>query len=230
MTDRLPASAEIAEAGEFVAQVREQLQALGDPEKAAPMAAYMRGQFVFLGIPTPQRRLKTQALIRAFTGDPVAAASALWALPQREYQYVAVDLLRRRSRQLASKHLAALEDLVLDKSWWDTVDGLAVTMGGIVLGEPARAERMGELIDSSEMWLRRVALLHQLEYKERTDEQRLFRYCRLCAHEPEFFIRKAIGWALRQYARTNPAAVRQFLTINRAQLSGLSLREAAKHL
>jgi 3-methyladenine DNA glycosylase AlkD len=80
------------------------------------------------------------------------------------------------------------------------------------------------------MWLRRVALLHQLEWKARTDEPRLFRYCLLCAHEPEFFIRKAIGWALRQYARTNPAAVRQFLTVNRAQLSGLSLREAAKHL
>lgn len=230
MTHRLPATAEIAEPGEFVAQVQAQLQALGDPAKAAAMAAYMRGRFAFLGIPTPQRRLKTQALIRAFTGDPVAAASALWALPEREYQYVAVDLLRRRPRQLAGKHLPALEDMVLAKSWWDTVDGLAVTIGGVVLSEPALAGRMDELIDSPEMWLRRVALLHQLEYKERTDEQRLFRYCLLCAHEPEFFIRKAIGWALRQYARTNPAAVRQFLTINRAQLSGLSWREAAKHL
>lgn len=230
MTRRLSASTAIAEAGEFVAQVQAQLQDLADPEKATAMAAYMRGQFAFLGIPTPQRRLQTQALIGAFTGDPVAAASALWVLPQREYQYVAVDLLRRRPRQLAGKHLAALEDLVLDKSWWDTVDGLAVTMGNIVLGEPAWAGRMDKLIDSPEMWLRRVALLHQLEYKERTDEQRLFRYCLLCAHEPEFFIRKAIGWALRQYARTSPAAVRQFLANNRAQLSGLSLREAAKHL
>lgn len=230
MTHRLPATAEIAEPGEFVAQVQAQLQALGDPAKAAAMAAYMRGRFAFLGIPTPQRRLKTQALISAFTGDPVAAASALWALPEREYQYVAVDLLRRRPRQLAGKHLPALEDMVLAKSWWDTVDGLAVTIGDVVLSEPALAGRMDELIDSPEMWLRRVALLHQLEYKERTDEQRLFRYCLLCAHEPEFFIRKAIGWALRQYARTNPAAVRQFLTINRAQLSGLSWREAAKHL
>ena len=76
----------------------------------------------------------------------------------------------------------------------------------------------------------RVALLHQLDWKEKTDEARLFEYCLRCADEQEFFIRMAIGWALRQYARTNPAAVRQFLETNRGKLSSLSFREAAKHL
>ena len=79
-------------------------------------------------------------------------------------------------------------------------------------------------------WLNLTFLLHQLEWKEHTDEARLFDYCRQCAEEKEFFIRKAIGWALRQYARTNPAAVRGFLDIHREKLSGLSLREASKHL
>ena len=85
-------------------------------------------------------------------------------------------------------------------------------------------------IASPDLWLRRVALLHQLEWKEHTDQARLFDYCRQCANEKEFFIRKAIGWALRQYARTEPEAVRSFLAAHRKNLSGLSFREASKHL
>ena len=90
--------------------------------------------------------------------------------------------------------------------------------------------RMDALIRAPDFWLRRIALLHQLDWKQDTDAARLFAYCLRCADEREFFIRKAIGWALRQYARTNPVAVRQFLTTNREKLSGLSFREASKHL
>jgi len=194
------------------------------------MAAYMKGKFTFLGIQTPLRREASLPLIRAFAGNPIEAAEALWGLPEREYQYVAIDLLRRHSKRLNSEHLPALEALVQHKSWWDSVDGLAVTIGGIVLRQPELADRMDRLIASPNLWLRRVALLHQLEWKERTDEARLFDYCRQCAGEKEFFIRKAIGWALRQYARTHPAAVRNFLARHREELSGLSLREASKHL
>jgi 3-methyladenine DNA glycosylase AlkD len=169
-------------------------------------------------------------IIRSFTGDPLAAAGELWALPEREYQYVAVDLLRRQNKQLTADDLPALEALVQAKSWWDTVDGLAVTIGSIVTREPQLLGRMDALIGAPDFWLRRIALLHQLDGKENTDEARLFAYCLRCADEREFFIRKAIGWALRQYARTNPAAVRQFLDTHREKLSGLSFREAAKHL
>jgi len=214
----------------FSDQVQEQLQPLANAEKAGAMAAYMRHRFAFLGIQTPLRRQRTRPLIRAFSGDPLAAASKLWSLPQREYQYVAVDLLRQQRRQLTGSHLPALEQLVLSKSWWDSVDGLAVTIGNIVWRERPLAARMDALIESPEMWLRRVALLHQLDWKADTDQERLFAYCRQCAGEEDFFIRKAIGWALRQYARTNPEAVRRFLESHRQELSGLSLREAAKHL
>ena len=194
------------------------------------MAAYMKGRFDFLGVQTPARRQATVPIMRAFTGHPLDAARELWALPAREYQYVAVDLLRRENRRLSAGDLPALEALVQDKSWWDSVDGLAVTIGSIVAREPQLVGRMDALIRAPDFWLRRIALLHQLDWKQDTDAARLFAYCLRCADEREFFIRKAIGWALRQYARTNPVAVRQFLTTNREKLSGLSFREASKHL
>ncbi|MBL8429768.1 MAG: DNA alkylation repair protein [Dechloromonas sp.] len=215
---------------DFAARVQDTLRPLADARRAKAMAAYMKGKFAFLGIQTPARRQATLPLIRAFTGDPLDAARELWALTEREYQYVAVDLLRRQNKRLAARSLPALETLIQEKSWWDTVDGLAPTIGAIAAREPQLLSRMDALICSPDFWLRRVALLHQLDRKEKTDEARLFEYCRRCANEQEFFIRKAIGWALRQYARTNPAAVRQFLDTNREKLSALSFREAAKHL
>ncbi|MBT9522297.1 MAG: DNA alkylation repair protein [Dechloromonas sp.] len=215
---------------DLAARIQDALQPLADATRAGAMAAYMQGKFDFLGIQTPARRQAALPLMRAFTGNPVDAARELWALPEREYQYVAVDLLRRQNKRLAASDLPALEALVQDKSWWDTVDGLAPTIGAIVAREPQLVSRMNALIRAPDFWLRRVALLHQLDWKENTDEARLFAYCLHCADEREFFIRKAIGWALRQYARTNPAAVRHFLETNREKLSGLSFREAAKHL
>ncbi len=215
---------------DFTLQVRQQLQTLANAERAPAMAAYMKNQFAFLGIPTPERRRATQPLIRAFAGDPMAAAGQLWNLPEREYQYAAADLLRHHGRRLSGEDLPELETLVLQKSWWDSVDSLAVTIGGIVLRERRLASRMDELIRLPEMWLRRIALLHQLAWKGETDEARLYDYCRRCAHEHEFFIPKAIGWALRQYARTNPTSVARFLAEHSSTLSALSRREAAKHL
>ena len=194
------------------------------------MAAYMKGKFEFLGVQTPLRRHTTSPIMRAFSGNLLEAARELWVLPEREFQYVAVDLLRQQNKQLKASDLPALEALVQAKSWWDTVDGLAVTIGAVVLREPQLISQMNALIRSSDFWLRRIALLHQLDWKENTDEARLFDYCLQCAEEREFFIRKAIGWALRQYARTNPVAVRHFLDTHQEKLSGLSLREASKHL
>jgi 3-methyladenine DNA glycosylase AlkD len=215
---------------DFAAGIEDALQPLADTGRAKAMAAYMKGKFDFLGIQTPARRQAALPIMRAFTGNPVDAARQLWDLPAREYQYVAVDLLRRQNKRLTACDLPALEALVQNKSWWDTVDGLAPTIGAIVAHEPQLVSRMDALIGAPDFWLRRVALLHQLDWKENTDEARLFAYCLNCADEREFFIRKAIGWALRQYARSNPAAVRHFLDTHREKLSGLSFREAAKHL
>ena len=191
------------------------------------MAAYMRDQFPFLGVQTPARRLAMKPLIKAFRGRPLEAATLLWQQPEREFQYVACDLLRAST--LSAADLPALEALVTSKSWWDSVDSLAPSIGALVLRERVLVARMDALIRAENLWLRRVALLYQLGWKEGTDRERLFGYCLACGPESEFFIRKAIGWALRQYARTDPAAVREFLRQNAGVLSPLSLREAGKH-
>jgi 3-methyladenine DNA glycosylase AlkD len=214
----------------FVSAVTSALKPLADPVQAQGMAAYMKHQFRYLGIATPARRAACAQLVRKFDGDPVPVAKALWKLDEREYQYVAVDLLRRHGKRLDGSDLPALEALVQSKSWWDCVDALVPTIGEIVYRERSLAARMDELIEAEDFWLRRVAILHQLAWKDETDNRRLFRYCLHCAGEKEFFIRKAIGWALRQYARTAPDKVRRFVDQHGGKLSGLSVREATKHL
>jgi 3-methyladenine DNA glycosylase AlkD len=164
---------------------------------------------------------------RPAASDAIATAQRLWALPEREFQYAALDLLARAAPALTADALQAVETLIVTKSWWDTVDALASgVVGRIVLAHPATAATMDRWLDHESMWLRRSAILHQLKWKERTDQERLFRYCLARADENEFFIRKAIGWALRQYSWTNPEAVRAFVAAHDGELSGLSKREA----
>jgi 3-methyladenine DNA glycosylase AlkD len=214
----------------FSAAIRRALAPLADPEKATGMYAYMKDQFDFLGIQTPARRQATRALIRQWPGDPATAAAALWQLPEREYQYVACDLLAHHAGTLTASALEPVLALVSRKSWWDTVDALAHTVGVLVARHPGLVSRMDQLIDDPDLWRRRIALLHQLGRKSDTDRERLFGYCLRRAGEHEFFIRKAIGWALRDYAWHDPAAVAAFLRSHGQALSALSRREAGKHL
>jgi 3-methyladenine DNA glycosylase AlkD len=206
-----------------------------DDERAAGMRRYMRDQFPFLGIPTPQRRqLARQAL--AGMSDPsqadvLATMAALWRLEPREYQYAAIDLGARHRRALDPSAFDELELLITTTSWWDTVDALASQVcGPIVRGHRDAVSTMDTWIESDDLWLARTAILHQLGWKADTDTDRLFRYCEHQAGHRDFFIRKAIGWALRDYARTDPDAVRAFLDDHADVLSPLSVREAAKHL
>lgn len=212
------------------------LAPLADAERAAPMRAYMRDQFDFLGIPTPARRLATAGLIKQKLPAPtlLATAQSLWRLPQREYQYAAADLLARQWATLSLDDMPVLLSLVQQKSWWDTVDTLAGVIGDILRAHRSEGEDPQTLMDAAlnldDLWVRRVAMLHQLGWRGDTDTARLWRYARQLAPETDFFIRKAIGWALRDYARHDPDAVRDFLHRYRATLSPLTLREAGKHL
>ncbi len=202
------------------------------------MQAYMKHRFVFLGIPTPQRRALSQPLLRAFQPDSgaqlVDAAWALWRLPQREYHYVALDLLARYYRLLDLNGLEVLLLLAQENSWWDSVDGVAGVVGDVIgRHHPADQrfrQRMDQAIRDPDMWVRRIAMLHQKRWKTATDAACLFAYARLLAHESEFFIRKAIGWALREYAHHDAQAVRAFLREMDGKLSPLSVREAGKHI
>ena len=216
-------------------QVKSTLAPLADPAQAARMSAYMRGQFAFHGIPTPARRAAITPLVRNLEGTDaptlLGAAGELWRAPQRECQYAAIDLLAAHVKQFGDGHIDALLALARRSSWWDTVDALAVLIGTVVRADrQQRQPRMDEAVHHADLWTRRVAMLHQLGWRAGTDTDRLFAYAAQLAHEDDFFIRKAIGWGLRDYARHDPAAVRGFLLAQGDALSPLTRREAAKHL
>lgn len=218
-------------APEFVALLQAAFAEAANPEIAGPMARYMRGQFEFLGLKSPVRRATQRELFRrlrpAGSAELSDIARRLWVLPEREYQYAAVDLLATSVQRLDAGALDLCQDLITTKSWWDTVDGLAAQVAGmIVLRDRGETRQMDEWLASSNLWLRRAALIHQLKFKEQTDATWLFGACLALAGEREFFIRKAIGWALRQYSWTDPDAVRAFVAANEDALSPLSRREA----
>jgi 3-methyladenine DNA glycosylase AlkD len=221
----------------LLSQIETALRPLADPAQAVPMRAYMLDQFAFLGIRAIPRRQALRGLPRltTWTADALlSVAEALWELPEREFQYVAVDLLAKYHRQLGVDSLPRLLRLVQRHPWWDTVDGLAGVVGDILLrARPGQADvqrQMDACLGHPNLWVRRVAMLHQLGWKAQTDQARLFRSALALAPETEFFIRKAIGWALRDHARTQPEAVRAFLAEHGPVLSGLTRREAGKHL
>ncbi|TCZ71079.1 DNA alkylation repair protein [Paenibacillus albiflavus] len=198
------------------------------------MAKYMKNLFPYLGIKTPER----EALFRGFTkvhGLPDVTeldkiVRELWLLPEREYAYIAMNLLNKRLKLLGSEQADLLEYLIVTRSWWDTVDLLAGQVAGSLFTRyPELIDRYAESwIVADNMWLQRAAILFQLKYKNRTDEERLFRYIKHCLSSKEFFIQKSIGWALREYAKTEPERVRQFVA--ETPLPALSKREALKHL
>ena len=160
------------------------------------------------------------------------ALHALWALDEREYQYVGCDVLARHQRVCGEEFLAGqAEWLIQTKSWWDTVDGLrAAVVGPLVSRHDELVAVMWRWVDSDDIWLVRSAIIHQLGYGRRTDEERLFGLCARRAGHPDFFVRKAIGWALREYAKYAPDAVRAFVAAHRNQLAPLSAREALLHI
>lgn len=221
---------------DLLRQIEAALRALADPAQAAPMQAYMLNQFAFLGIRSVPRRaaLKVLPKLALSAAELLALAEDLWQLPEREFHYTAVDMLAQQHKRLDASALPRLLQLVQRDAWWDTVDGLAGVIGDILLQAKTTQTDIQQLADDwltdPHLWVRRVALLHQLGWREQTDAQRLFRYALALSAEKEFFIRKAIGWALRDYARTQPEAVRAFLAQQGHRFSGLTVRAAGKHL
>jgi 3-methyladenine DNA glycosylase AlkD len=229
---------DIVRGTEFTQQIVATLAPLAQAERALEMRRYMREKFDFLGIPMPERRRATNPLVRSFpaadSADILSSARRLWLLPQREYQYVAVDLLARHWKCLGPQDLPDLLQLAQRKSWWDSVDGLAGVVGDLVrrerVVEPKYHQEMDRAIRADNLWVRRIAMLHQLGWRGETDTARLFSYATRLAPEGDFFIQKAIGWALRDYAKHDGRAVQSFLEKMRGRLSTLSHREAARHL
>ncbi|WP_432071945.1 DNA alkylation repair protein [Streptomyces wuyuanensis] len=209
--------------------------AAADPVRAREAAAYMKDVAPFLGIRTPERRALSRAVLdgtpRPAEADCAAIALRCWRLPEREYHYFAADYLRRHVGRCSSAFVPVARHLIATVSWWDTVDTLAAhVVGALVAADAGLVPVMDRWIEDDDLWVARTALLHQLRHKEATDAERLFRYCLRQSGHPDFFVRKAIGWSLREYAKTDPDAVRGFVDSARDRLAPLSVREALKNL
>lgn len=202
-------------------------------ENAGPMKKYMKDHFPFLGIKSPLRKElekqffnETEILTVPFNKDFVMS---LWEKDEREYHYTAITYTGKFSKKLPKDVILFLEKLITTRSWWDSVDSIAPIVGELARRYP---EIIEENIDSwsvnDNFWLRRSAILFQLKYKQQTNETLLYEYIVKNADSKEFFIQKAIGWALREYSKTNPVSVKAFIEGN--QLAPLSVREGSKYL
>lgn len=206
-----------------------------DPQKASAMQKYMKDSFAYYGINSPLRKQLTKDYFRE-KGYPKAAEASrilgdLWAYDEREMQYVGIDLTRRLIKKQEEDFIKVLEQLILKKSWWDTVDALSVDAGTHLLRYPDLQPNItNRWISHDNFWLQRAAIIHQLMYKEKTNWEMLTDYILRVAHDKEFFLRKACGWALRQYSKTAPDRVRDFLMKYRDSLSGLTIREGSKYI
>jgi len=210
--------------------LRSFLEPLRDSKVADSQVRYLRNQFPFLGVKIPLLRKAVQELKKQHpSSDWRSEVEELWRQPEREFHHAALFWAIAYRKQALLKDLDLYERLLLTHSWWDTVDTIAPHLAGpFFLRFPERIAKTEEWLHSPHLWLKRAALIYPLHKRKEIDSERLFRYCNHLSKETDFFIRKAIGWVLREHSKTDPTAVRQFLQI--ATLSPLSVREAQKYL
>lgn len=217
---------------EYLQVLESRFMAHADAEISLQMKKYMKDRFEFYGIKSPLRSKLYREHKKQFGLIPTDKKSKIvrccWNAPQREWQYFAMEFLGKETKKADQQLIELYEFMIVNKSWWDSVDYIAVNLVGPFLQKfPERISGLTEKwMDSGNMWLQRTCILFQLKYKSNTDTELLERFIIRLMDSKEFFIRKAIGWALREYSKTNPEYVKEFVLTH--QLSGLSHREALK--
>lgn len=213
--------------------LKKQMESHADPLKAKKMAAYMKNQFLFYGIPSPNRK----ALYKDFLKEEKIKKIVDWALldqcfedEHREFQYFACDYLVALAFYIPFEELDRIKAYIQKGNWWDTTDALDQVIGKIGLRDTRIKQAMILWSRSDELWIKRAAIDHQLLYKEKTDTQLLETILLNSLGSNEFFINKAIGWALRQYSKTNPRWVESFIKQHYVALSSLTIKEASRYL
>ena len=215
-----------------IEELVKELKAVANPDDVVAMKAYMKNKFEFLGVKTPARRKLAKAFFKQQTDSVIdwVFINESWDNPYRELQYAALDYLESRKKLLASSDLPRLKKLAQTKSWWDTIDFLDRLAGSIIARFPETKEIILSWSCDKDFWLRRLAIDHQLLRKEETDTELLEKILVNNLGQTEFFINKAIGWALRDYSKTNPEWVRYFIEWHQAEMAALSIREGSKYL
>jgi 3-methyladenine DNA glycosylase AlkD len=221
---------------ELVETIRRELRAAADPARAPGMQAYMKSTMPYLGVPLPMTRTITRT---AAAADPPAGIGALidstldlWRSAEyREERYAAAELTGLRLATGRLELLPVYREMIVTGAWWDHVDGICHRIGALLLAHPqTMSPLLREWTIDPDRWLRRSSIIGQLGLKARTDVVLLADVVVANLDDREFFVRKAIGWALREYARTDRDWVRAFVDAHQARLSPLSRREAMKHL
>jgi 3-methyladenine DNA glycosylase AlkD len=213
--------------------VRQRFREAGNPDTAEGQMRYMRNQFAYFGLKMPQWAALSKAV---FAEQGMPEGEALRDLARlcfddehRELHYFALEVVQKSLKRQPAEFVDFLEELICTRSWWDTVDWLAKLVGLHFRRHPALILPVtARWMASGNFWLQRVSIIFQLNYKDKTDVPLLFEHIRQVAHSKEFFLQKAAGWALRQYAKTDPERVRHF--VQNTTLSPLTRREALKHV
>ena len=200
---------------------------------AESMSKYMQDKFRFLGV----RGATRTEIYKKYFPDARKTKTidwdfveSCWNKEEREFQYVVVYYLKAMQKFLKREDISKLKYLIVTKSWWDTVDLLAKVIGSLVIRIEGYDKIMLEWSKDSNIWLRRVAILYQLSLKDKVDEIILDKILVNNLGDNEFFINKAVGWALRDYSKFNPEWVREFIKKNKDNMANLSIREASKYI
>lgn len=206
-------------------------------EQAEKMSAYMLNKFKHIGIRTPERRKIFKDFFKEYKKEQEKSEKINWDFinncwknEYRELQYSALDYLQAVKDILTDKDIPKLKTLALSKSWWDTIDYLDMIIGGIALKYPKVNDIILQWSTDENIWLRRIAIDHQLLRKEKTNAELLEKIIKNNFGQTEFFINKAIGWALRDYSKTNPKWVRDFIEKNKDKMAKLSIKEGSKYI
>lgn len=219
----------------FINQLENAFQENSTTENAVAMAKYMRNLFSFFGIKTTERRLIFKVLCKEngkeISQNPREITLQLFGKQERELHYCAIEILTKElNGKYKKEDIQLIEKLIITNSWWDSVDTIAKNiLGEYLLEFPSEIEKTIEYFSNSEnIWLNRSAILFQLGYKQNTNFELLKKLCEKHKNSNEFFIQKAIGWALREYAKTNPRAIYDF--VKNSNLKPLSKKEAMKNM
>ena len=203
-----------------------------DPQKAIAMEAYMRNQFKFLGIRAPERKILTRDFFKTIDRATIdwEFVQQCWEKDEREFQYLAIAYLTKVKQRLTVEDIPRLRQLIVTKSWWDSIDSLDKLVGYVALHHPTVEATLLDWSTDDNIWLRRVAIDHQILRKEQTNPVLLEKIICHNFGQNEFFINKAIGWSLRDYSKTNPEWVKTFIARHQDQMAPLSIREASKYI